>query len=109
MKLKMILSINLHTFRRERNWTQEVLAEKSGVSRDAIARYEAMMNYPRIPTLEKLAEGFGIAPYLLLKDLTETEEDAMKTLDEAAEAIQRYKRMHQRQEEKKPPTSEKKS
>ena len=109
MKLKQILSNNLKAFRKERDWTQEVLAEKSGVSRDAIARYEAMKNYPWIPTLKKLADGLGIAPYLLLKDFSEAEPDAMKALDEAAEAIQRYKRMYQHQEEKKEPTSEKKS
>jgi transcriptional regulator with XRE-family HTH domain len=49
--------------RRERGWTQETLAERSGVARPTIARLEiarGRSRQPSLPTLVRLARAFDI-------------------------------------------------
>ena len=48
--------------------TQEQLAERAGISRNAISRYETAENEMRISTLFKIADGLGISPDELMPE-----------------------------------------
>ncbi|MCI6845309.1 MAG: helix-turn-helix transcriptional regulator [Coriobacteriaceae bacterium] len=56
---RKVFSNRLAALRSDRGWSQEDLARESGVSRDAIARYEAEINCPSLETVGKLAEALG--------------------------------------------------
>ena len=64
-----MFSENLVRLRKLRQWTQEDVADKVGVTRQAIAKWEAGDSVPDIRTARKLAEVFGVS----LDDLVETE------------------------------------
>src|SRR5699024_6749941 len=48
--------------------TQEQLAERAGISGNAISRYETAENEMRISTLFKIADGLGISPDELMPE-----------------------------------------
>lgn len=51
----------LRALRKERGWTQEVAAEKSGVGYKLFQLYElGIKQNPGLLTLEKIARGFGL-------------------------------------------------
>lgn len=56
---KRVFSNRLAALRSDRGWSQEDLARESGVSLNAIARYEAETNCPSLETAFKLAEALG--------------------------------------------------
>jgi transcriptional regulator with XRE-family HTH domain len=56
-----MLAKRLKELRRERDWTQQKLAEKAGLSFNAITKIEqGAAKHPTLKTLIKLAEVFGI-------------------------------------------------
>ncbi len=56
-----MLSKRLKELRKERNWTQQRLAEKSGRSFNAVTKIEqGAAEHPTLKTLLKLAGAFGI-------------------------------------------------
>jgi len=59
MKLK--IAENLKKYRLENNMTQEQLAEKLGVSFQAVSRWENRVTYPDIEMLPSLSELFGVS------------------------------------------------
>ena len=60
------LGKNLRAARNKRHWTQERLAERSGVQAGEISRIEAGKRDPQISTLEKLAAALELSPGRLL-------------------------------------------
>ena len=50
----------IRDLRRARRWSQEKLAEKAGLSRDAISRIERGDREPRLETLKLIAEALGL-------------------------------------------------
>lgn len=57
-----MISKRLKELRKKRNWTQQKLAEKAGVSFNAITKIEqGAAEYPTLRTLLKLADAFGIS------------------------------------------------
>lgn len=52
-------SKQLRVKRAERGWSQDDLAKKSGISRNAIVRYESGMNEPMFTSVCALADAFG--------------------------------------------------
>lgn len=62
----MSVGTNLKTFRNNLGITQKQLADKSGLSVDAITRLELDQRSPNVTTLEKLAHALGILPAMLL-------------------------------------------
>ena len=64
----MTLSDKLQLLRKTNAMTQDVLAEKLGVSRQAIAKWESGMAYPDIMNLIGLSELFHITIDYLVKD-----------------------------------------
>jgi len=56
-----MLSKRLKELRNERNWTQQKLAEKAGLSFNAVTKIEqGTAEHPTLKTLLKLADAFGI-------------------------------------------------
>ncbi len=52
----------LKKLRKERNWTQQKLAEKAGLSFNAITKIEqGAAKHPTLKTLLKLADAFGVS------------------------------------------------
>lgn len=58
---------NLRSARKERKWTQEDLAERSGVTPGEISRMEAGKRDPQVSTVEKLAAALELRPGQLLE------------------------------------------
>lgn len=57
-----MLSKKLKELRKKRNWTQQKLAEKAGLSFNAVTKIEqGAAEYPTLRTLLKLADAFGVS------------------------------------------------
>ena len=61
------LGKNIKYFRKERELTQEELAEKVGVSLEFIGRIEIATSKPSLDTLFKIAKALNVEPYELIK------------------------------------------
>lgn len=72
--IKMIFADKLIELRKKAGLTQEELAEKMNVSRQAIAKWEGMQSVPELSKMIKLSELFGVSTDYLLKDEVETDE-----------------------------------
>jgi len=59
----------LKIFRKQNNFTQEEIAEKLGVSRQAIAKWEKGESQPDVESCVKLADLYGVTLDMLLRDL----------------------------------------
>ena len=71
----MTFSEKLIHLRKSGGYTQEDLAEKLGVSRQAIARWEAGETTPDINTLLQLCDIFGVSADYMIHDDYESDED----------------------------------
>lgn len=60
----------LRVLRAEKEMTLRELAQRSGVSKDAISEIERGLRMPRVSTVLSLAEGLGVDPQELLGELT---------------------------------------
>lgn len=61
------LGKNLRAVRNEREWTQEVLAERSGIQAAEISRIENGRRDPQVSTVLRLAAALGIPPARLFE------------------------------------------
>jgi transcriptional regulator with XRE-family HTH domain len=52
--------MKLKALRKERGWTQPVLAKRAGMSAGYIARLETSRHDPKLSTLVKLAKALGV-------------------------------------------------
>lgn len=55
-----MLSEKIYTLRREKGWSQEQLAEKLGVSRQSISKWEGGLSTPELEKLKALCSCFDI-------------------------------------------------
>lgn len=62
------LGEKIKKLRFERNWSQDQLAEKVGVGRQYISRYENGKISPNAENLQKIAEVFGVSVDYLLSN-----------------------------------------
>ena len=70
--MDMELAEKLIRLRKENGMSQEELADRLGVSRQAVSRWEQGSTYPDIPNLRKLMKVFGVsADYLVGSSETE--------------------------------------
>jgi transcriptional regulator with XRE-family HTH domain len=65
--LKEILATNIRGFRAARDWTQDDLATRSGISQYYISQLESAGRNVSIEVLERLAAAFKVEGFLLLK------------------------------------------
>ena len=70
----MILADKIIKLRKKNGWSQEELAEKMNVSRQAVSKWESAQATPDLDKLLQLARLFGVTTDYLLKDDIETEE-----------------------------------
>lgn len=64
----MILGDKIMNLRKKNSWSQEELAEKLGVSRQSISKYESAQSVPDMEKILKLSRIFGVTTDYLLKD-----------------------------------------
>ena len=64
----MILADKLIDLRKKNGWSQEDLADKLGVSRQSISKWESAQSVPDMNRILKLSEIFGVSTDYLLKD-----------------------------------------
>ena len=70
----MILADKIIKLRKKNGWSQEELAEKMNVSRQAVSKWEGAQTIPDIGKILQLGELFGVTTDYLLKDELEEEE-----------------------------------
>ena len=64
----MAISKNIKRLRMDRDWTQEQLAEKVGVTRSTVTQWETGWSKPRMGAVEKLAAVFGVSTSYMVND-----------------------------------------
>ena len=72
----MILADKIIELRKKNGWSQEELAEKMGVSRQSISKWEGAQSVPDMGRIIRLSEIFGVSTDYLLKDNIERTEPA---------------------------------
>ncbi len=75
----MILADKIINERKKAGWSQEELAEKLGVSRQAVSKWESAQSVPDLNRILQMAELFSVSTDYLLKD-------DMESIDAAASA-----------------------
>lgn len=70
----MILADKIIRLRRKNGWSQEELAEKMNVSRQAVSKWESTQTVPDLEKILMLGDLFGVTTDYLLKDEIESEE-----------------------------------
>ena len=70
----MILADKIIKLRKKNGWSQEELAEKMEVSRQAVSKWEGAQTVPDLEKILRLSSLFGVTTDYLLKDELETEE-----------------------------------
>ena len=70
----MILANKIMMLRKKNGWSQEELAEKVGVSRQSVSKWESMQYIPDLDKILVLAQVFAVSTDYLLKEELEEEE-----------------------------------
>jgi transcriptional regulator with XRE-family HTH domain len=65
--LKVILSQNIRRLRESAGYSQEILAEKAGISLPFLGAIERGEKWPRSSTLAGIAHGLDVNAYILLR------------------------------------------
>lgn len=73
--------------RKKNGWSQEELADKMNVSRQAVSKWESAQSIPDLEKILRLAELFGVTTDYLLKDEIENEEFVDDLPDSAVKRI----------------------
>jgi transcriptional regulator with XRE-family HTH domain len=88
--MKLLIGENIKRLRRERDLTQEELAEQLGVSFQSISRWETGACYPDMELVPSIAAFFGVTVDSLMGlDAAREETEVKKVLDEFRESISR--------------------
>lgn len=82
MEEVMILAEKIINLRKKNGWSQEELAEKLGVTRQSISKYEGAQSIHDLDKILKLSEIFGVTTDYLIKDELEEEEYAPSQMHE---------------------------
>jgi transcriptional regulator with XRE-family HTH domain len=75
----MIFADKLIDLRKKNGWSQEELAEKLNVSRQAVSKWEGAQSVPDMARIIQLSELFGVSTDYLLKDSLEPADAAAAT------------------------------
>ncbi len=70
----MILADKIIKLRKQAGWSQEELAEKTGVSRQSVSKWESAQSIPDLNKIVGMADIFGVTTDFLLKDEVEAAE-----------------------------------
>lgn len=83
----MILADKITKLRKKNGWSQEELADKMNVSRQAVYKWEAAQTTPDLEKILQLGALFGVTTDYLLKDEIEDEEFTADSSEVAAKKI----------------------
>ena len=84
----MIFADKLIDLRKKNGWSQEELAEKLNVSRQAVSKWEGAQSIPDMSRMIQLSELFGVSTDYLLKDnLEQTELTQESAADSSSRTI----------------------
>ena len=83
----MILADKIVRMRKKNGWSQEELAQKMNVSRQAVSKWESAQTVPELEKILQLGALFGVTTDYLLKDDMELEEFAPETADSSARQV----------------------
>ncbi len=83
----MILADKIIKLRKQLGWSQEELAEKMGVSRQSVSKWESTNSIPDLNKIIKLAEIFSVTTDYLLKDDLETIESVDGEVEQGVNSI----------------------
>ncbi|MBD5145494.1 MAG: helix-turn-helix transcriptional regulator [Ruminococcus sp.] len=75
----MILADKIIYLRKKSGWSQEELAEKLGVTRQSVSKWEGAQSVPDLERILQLGKVFGVSTDYLLKDEMETEESVSES------------------------------
>ncbi len=76
----MIMADKIIELRKKSGWSQEELAEKLGVSRQSVSKWESAQSVPDLKKILAMSEIFGVSTDYLLKDeITDTGEPAAES------------------------------
>ena len=81
----MILADKIIDLRKKAGWSQEELAEKLGVSRQSVSKWEGAQSIPDMNKILQLSDLFGVSTDYLLKDSMEAAEPVAASDDDKAE------------------------
>lgn len=70
----MILADKISALRKKNGWSQEELAEKLNVTRQAVSKWEGAQTVPDLDKILQMSRIFGVSTDYLIKDEIETEE-----------------------------------
>jgi len=73
----MILADKIIDLRKKAGWSQEELAEKLGVSRQSVSKWEGAQSIPDMNRILQLSDLFGVSTDYLLKDSLEAPEPGL--------------------------------
>lgn len=59
MDVRQRLAVNIKKLRKERGWSQEVLADEAGIDRTYISGIERKVKNPTVTVVERLANALG--------------------------------------------------
>lgn len=59
MDVKQRLAVNMKRLRKERGWSQEVLADEAGLDRTYISGIERLLKNPTVTVAERVATALG--------------------------------------------------
>ena len=79
----MIFADKLMDLRKKNGWSQEELAEKLNVSRQAVSKWESAQSVPDMSRIIQLSELFGVSTDYLLKDEMEQAEASRETASDS--------------------------
>ena len=79
----MIFADKLMDLRKKNGWSQEELAEKLNVSRQAVSKWESAQSVPDMNRIIQLSELFGVSTDYLLKDEMEQAEASRETASDS--------------------------
>lgn len=74
-----MLADKIIQLRKKQGWSQEELAERMNVSRQAVSKWESAQAVPELDKVLQMAELFEVSTDYLLKDNIEEEPDGIKT------------------------------
>ena len=83
----MILADRIIRLRKKNGWSQEELADKMNVSRQAVSKWESAQSIPDLEKILQLGTLFGVTTDYLLKDDIEDEEFTNESSDAAVKKI----------------------
>lgn len=69
----MILADKIVSLRKKAGWSQEDLAEKLGVTRQSVSKWEGAQSVPDMDKVVQMSRLFGVSTDFLLKDELEEE------------------------------------